>query len=82
LETQEDRRDRQIDKGEWTDEQEKKYHEKLSQLKNEGNVLKKWEYKSNLLKSLKEEIEEDKLFLKDTEDVITRLKIRQNFLLG
>jgi hypothetical protein len=62
-------------------ENEKEHKLKLIKLKDEAVVLKKWEYANNLKTILKEEIEEDKLFLGDTEDVITRLKIRENFLM-
>jgi hypothetical protein len=65
----------------WNAAEEKEYNIQLKKLKNERNILKKWEYDNNLRKTLKEEIEEDKMFLGDTEDVITRLKIRENFLM-
>lgn len=62
-------------------ENEKEHKLKLIKMKDEAEMLKKWEYATNLKTTLKEEIEEDKLFLGDTEDVITRLKIRERFLM-
>ena len=56
-------------------------HKQVCKLQEECILLQKWEYKNNLLKDLKEEIEEDTMFLKDTEDVLERLKIQQEFLL-
>ena len=44
-------------------------------------TLKQWETKNSKLKNLKEEIEENKMFLQYTEDAINRLKIRQNYLM-
>uniref|UniRef100_A0A7S3JLJ7 Uncharacterized protein n=1 Tax=Euplotes harpa TaxID=151035 RepID=A0A7S3JLJ7_9SPIT len=54
---------------------------RINELQDMANTLKRWENKSLHLTNLKEEIEENKLFLQYTEDAISRLQIRQNFLM-
>ena len=55
--------------------------DKLEELNDMRQTLKQWEIKNAQLKNLKEEIEENKMFLQYTEDAINRLKIRQNYLM-
>lgn len=78
----EESRDILIETGKWSESKEEEFNLRHKLLTVEEETLKKWEYKYNLHRSLKEEIFEDQQFLKDTEDVITRLKIRQNFLIN
>mmetsp|Transcript_4361 Transcript_4361/g.3653 ORF Transcript_4361/g.3653 Transcript_4361/m.3653 type:complete len:150 (-) Transcript_4361:25-474(-) len=66
--------------GDWSDEKEKNYKQKIKQFRKESGMLEEWEYKSILLKELKEEIEEDTFFLQNTIDVISRLELRQKFV--
>ena len=47
-----------FERGDWDDTKESL----KNKLKQEASILKSWEYKNNLKKSLKEEIEEDNLF--------------------